>query len=105
LGQQCDLHPILVIAAILAGAAVGRILGLFLAIPVTSVLQDMLRWLYHKLADSDDLPAMPTPIALRYAQAGRTASAPACVVYCLRIDFDADGAEAGIDIDDFAGSG
>jgi predicted PurR-regulated permease PerM len=49
----------LVIAAILAGAAVGGILGLFLAIPVTSVLQYMLRWLYHKLADSDDLPAMP----------------------------------------------
>ncbi|MFN5343466.1 MAG: AI-2E family transporter [Roseiflexaceae bacterium] len=58
-GPAVHLHPILVIAAILAGAAVGGILGLFLAIPVTSVLQYMLRWLYHKLADSDDLPAMP----------------------------------------------
>lgn len=58
-GPAVHLHPILVIAAILAGAAVGGILGLFLAIPVTSVLQYMLRWLYHKLADNDDLPAMP----------------------------------------------
>jgi predicted PurR-regulated permease PerM len=58
-GPAVHLHPILVIAAILAGAAVGGILGLFLAIPVTSVLQYMLRWLYHKLADNDDLPTMP----------------------------------------------
>jgi predicted PurR-regulated permease PerM len=58
-GPAVHLHPILVIAAILAGAAVGGVLGLFLAIPVTSVLQYMLRWLYHKLADNDDLPVMP----------------------------------------------
>ncbi len=58
-GPAVHLHPILVIAAILAGAAVGGVLGLFLAIPVTSVLQYMLRWLYHKLADHDDLPTMP----------------------------------------------
>lgn len=58
-GPAVHLHPILVIAAILAGAAVGGILGLFLAIPVTSMLQYLLRWLYHKLADDGDLPVMP----------------------------------------------
>ncbi len=58
-GPAVHLHPIMVIAAILAGAAVGGALGLFLAIPVTSVIQYMLRWLYHKLVDNDELPAMP----------------------------------------------
>jgi predicted PurR-regulated permease PerM len=60
-GPAVHLHPILVIAAILAGAAVGGVLGLFLAIPVTSVLQYLLRWLYAKLMDSPELPtAQPT---------------------------------------------
>jgi predicted PurR-regulated permease PerM len=40
---------------------VGGILGLFLAIPVTSVLQYLLRWLYAKLVDDTTLPtAQPT---------------------------------------------
>jgi predicted PurR-regulated permease PerM len=56
-GPAVHLHPILVIAAILAGAAVGGALGLFLAIPVTSVLQYLLRWLYAKLMDDANLPA------------------------------------------------
>jgi predicted PurR-regulated permease PerM len=60
-GPAVHLHPILVIGAILSGAAVGGILGLFLAIPVTSVLQYLLRWLYAKLVDDTTLPtAQPT---------------------------------------------
>jgi predicted PurR-regulated permease PerM len=57
-GPAVHLHPVLVIAAILAGAAVGGVLGLFLAIPVTSVLQYTLRWLYGKLIDDRTLPTM-----------------------------------------------
>lgn len=57
-GPAVHLHPVLVIAAILAGAAVGGALGLFLAIPVTSVLQYTLRWLYGKLIDDRTLPSM-----------------------------------------------
>jgi len=34
------------------------VLGLFLAIPVTSVLQYTLRWLYGKLIDDRTLPSM-----------------------------------------------
>jgi predicted PurR-regulated permease PerM len=55
-GPAVHLHPILVIAAILAGAEIGGILGLFLAIPFMSVMQYMLRWVYHKLISSDTLP-------------------------------------------------
>lgn len=55
-GPAVHLHPILVIAAILGGAAIGGALGLFLAIPVMSVMQYMLRWVYHKLISSDTLP-------------------------------------------------
>lgn len=57
-GPAVHLHPVLVIAAILSGAAVGGVLGLFLAIPVTAVLQYVLRWLYAKLMDDTQLPVM-----------------------------------------------
>jgi predicted PurR-regulated permease PerM len=57
-GPAVHLHPVLVIAAILSGAAVGGVLGLFLAIPVTAVLQYVLRWLYAKLMDDTHLPVM-----------------------------------------------
>jgi predicted PurR-regulated permease PerM len=55
-GPAVHLHPILVIAAILAGAEIGGILGLFLAIPFMSVMQYLLRWVYHKLISSNTLP-------------------------------------------------
>lgn len=55
-GPAVHLHPILVIAAILAGAEIGGVLGLFLAIPFVSVMQYLLRWVYHKLIGSDTLP-------------------------------------------------
>ncbi|MFM2031948.1 MAG: hypothetical protein RLZZ297_713, partial [Chloroflexota bacterium] len=55
-GPAVHLHPILVIAAILGGASIGGVLGLFLAIPVMSVMQYMLRWVYHKLVGSAELP-------------------------------------------------
>lgn len=57
-GPAVHLHPVLVIAAILSGAAVGGVLGLFLAIPVTAVLQYVLRWLYTKLMDDTQLPVV-----------------------------------------------
>lgn len=55
-GPAVHLHPVLVIASILSGAAVGGVLGLFLAIPVTAVLQYILRWVYAKLMDDTHLP-------------------------------------------------
>lgn len=55
-GPAVHLHPVLVIASILSGAAVGGVLGLFLAIPVTAVLQYVLRWVYAKLMDDAHLP-------------------------------------------------
>jgi predicted PurR-regulated permease PerM len=60
-GPAVHLHPVLVIAAILSGAAVGGILGLFLAIPVTAVLQYVLRWTYTKLMDNPQLPSAYEP--------------------------------------------
>jgi predicted PurR-regulated permease PerM len=60
-GPAVHLHPVLVIAAILSGAAVGGVLGLFLAIPVTAVLQYVLRWIYAKLMDDVKLPSVHEP--------------------------------------------
>jgi predicted PurR-regulated permease PerM len=39
LGQQLDLHPVLIIVALLVGAQVGGLLGVFLAAPVLAVVK------------------------------------------------------------------
>jgi predicted PurR-regulated permease PerM len=39
LGQQLDLHPVLIIIALLVGAQVGGLLGVFLAAPVLAVVK------------------------------------------------------------------
>jgi len=39
LGQQLDLHPVLIIVALLIGAQVGGLLGVFLASPVLAVVK------------------------------------------------------------------
>jgi predicted PurR-regulated permease PerM len=39
LGQQLDLHPVLIIVALLVGAQVGGLLGVFLAAPVLAAVK------------------------------------------------------------------
>lgn len=39
LGRQLDLHPVLIIVALLLGAQMGGVLGLFLAVPVLAALK------------------------------------------------------------------
>lgn len=57
-GPAVHLHPMLVIAAILSGGAVGGAFGLFVSIPVMAVIVLFLRYLYYKLIDQD----MPPPV-------------------------------------------
>jgi predicted PurR-regulated permease PerM len=39
LGRQLDLHPVLIIVALLVGAQMGGLLGVFLAAPVLAVIK------------------------------------------------------------------
>lgn len=51
-GRIVKLHPIIVIFAILAGAAIGGALGLLMAVPLAATIKIILTYLYHKLIDS-----------------------------------------------------
>lgn len=51
-GHIVELHPIIVIFAILAGGHLGGALGLLVAIPVAATLRIVLVYLYNKLVDS-----------------------------------------------------
>ncbi len=62
-GPAVHLHPMLVIVAILSGGAIAGPFGLFVAIPVTSIIQLLLRYLYTKMIDAP--PPPPQGPALR----------------------------------------
>lgn len=51
-GHIVELHPIIVIFAILAGGHLGGALGLLIAIPVAATIRIILVYLYQKLIDS-----------------------------------------------------
>ncbi len=52
LGQQLDLHPVLIIVALLIGAQVGGLLGVFLASPVLAVVKVLVAERRRGMAES-----------------------------------------------------
>ena len=50
-GRVVELHPLVAMFAVFSGAAVGGVLGMFLAVPVAAVLRIIVRYVYFKLAD------------------------------------------------------
>lgn len=60
IGASLNLHPLIVILGVLAGATVGNILGVLLAAPVLASLRDIIYYIYCKLADIDPFPSPPT---------------------------------------------
>ncbi len=57
-GHIVELHPVIVIFAILAGGALAGGLGLLLAVPVAATIRIVLTYLYSKLIDSPQSVAM-----------------------------------------------
>jgi predicted PurR-regulated permease PerM len=64
-GHAVNLHPVIVLFAILAGGALGGAFGLLVSIPVAAVARLLLRYLYRKLVDAPDLPPPDHPPARR----------------------------------------
>ncbi|NOK63426.1 MAG: AI-2E family transporter [Chloroflexi bacterium AL-W] len=56
-GHAVHLHPVLVLFAILSGGVLGGAFGLLVSIPVVAIVRLLLRYVYHKLIDSPDLPS------------------------------------------------
>jgi predicted PurR-regulated permease PerM len=62
-GHAVNLHPVIVLFAILAGGALGGPFGLLVSLPVAAVGRLLLRYLYRKLVDAPDLPPHDEPPA------------------------------------------
>jgi len=60
MGSSLNLHPVLVIAGVLAGVTLAGVLGALLASPVLASLLHVLRYAYYKLFDMDPYPPPPT---------------------------------------------
>ncbi|HET9346651.1 MAG TPA: AI-2E family transporter [Candidatus Limnocylindrales bacterium] len=55
-GDAVELHPSVVIMAIVVGGAIAGILGAIFAIPITAAARDVFRYAFHRV---DDPPATP----------------------------------------------
>ena len=59
LGHSLDLHPFVVLVAVLIGASVAGVLGVVLAAPSVATLRVLLRYLRGKLLDEETFPVVP----------------------------------------------
>lgn len=75
-GHAVHLHPVLVLFAILAGGAVGGPFGLLVAIPVAAVARLLLRYIYRKLIDVQELPPPDVQPPAATIRAKREATEP-----------------------------
>ncbi len=62
-GEAVQLHPSLVIFALIVGGSIAGLLGAILAIPITAAARDVYRYLFHRLSDDVDAAPPPTPAA------------------------------------------
>jgi predicted PurR-regulated permease PerM len=61
MGGSLNLHPFVVIVAIIAGATLAGLLGIILAAPAVASLRVFGQYIYGKLMDRDPFPATPVP--------------------------------------------
>lgn len=62
-GEAVELHPSIVMVALVVGGAIGGLLGAILALPITAAARDVFRYLFHRL----DEPGRPAGEALAVA--------------------------------------
>jgi phosphoglycolate phosphatase len=60
IGSSLNLHPVVVLAGVLAGVTLAGVLGALLASPVLATLFHILRYAYYKLFDMDPFPPPPS---------------------------------------------
>jgi predicted PurR-regulated permease PerM len=81
-GDAVELHPSLVIFALIVGGAIAGLLGAILAIPITAASRDVYRYLFRRLSDDEvpidtEVPEAPPPDqAVETAQAQQPPPSP-----------------------------
>ncbi|MGI9610328.1 MAG: AI-2E family transporter [Acidimicrobiia bacterium] len=68
MGQAVSIRPAVIMVGLMAGAAVGGLLGALLAVPVIASLRDIVSYLYSKLIDRDPFPGVEPPLVLEPAE-------------------------------------
>lgn len=78
MGSQLNLHPVVVIIAVITGANVAGVMGIVLAAPFTATIRLIGQYFYGKIFDTNPFPTMkagvdvPSPgIVIRAFQAGQ----------------------------------
>jgi predicted PurR-regulated permease PerM/GNAT superfamily N-acetyltransferase len=56
MGRSLNLHPVVVLVAIIAGGSLAGILGMLLASPFVATLRVLMDYIYHRLTDQDPFP-------------------------------------------------
>ena len=64
-GDAVELHPAIVMAAIIIGGSLAGLLGAILALPVTAAARDVVRYLFRRMSPDD-----PQPLAMTIARLG-----------------------------------
>ena len=59
LGDAVKVHPLVILAGVIVGAATVGVLGVFLAAPVIASLRDILGYLYRKVLNVEPFPKPP----------------------------------------------
>jgi len=59
MGRTLNLHPLVVLVAVIAGGSVAGILGLLLAAPMVATFLAMANYVYCRLTDRDPFPEVP----------------------------------------------
>lgn len=63
LGNAVDLHPVVVMGGILAGASLAGLLGALLAVPVIASMKEIVSYLYRKAMGMEPFPVEEAPPA------------------------------------------
>ena len=71
-GDAVELHPAIVMAAIIIGGSLAGLLGAILALPVTAAGRDVVRYLFRRMSPDDPAPLAETISRLGPLPPGRT---------------------------------
>jgi predicted PurR-regulated permease PerM len=72
-GDAVELHPAMVMAAIIIGGSLAGLLGAILALPVTAAGRDVVRYLFRRMSPDDPEPLLETVARLGPLPSGRSA--------------------------------
>ncbi len=66
MGRSLNLHPLIILIAIIAGGSIAGILGVLIAAPSVATMRVLGEYIYCRLTDQDPFPELPSPPEKRW---------------------------------------